>query len=366
MGYRRILSSAGKPDSSSSIGDAYPLLNRLFWPVTLFVALFCLGTFGYYSLSIINHNPNQPAPSLRLCIYQTSILLTGVGFSDVLSSEKTWSTMIFTVIMGFLGLSFIMYFISTITAFVVGGELSQILENKKMHKQIDALNNHFIVCGGGETGRHAVVELFNTKRPFVLIEMNTDRIDKLKDQGNILYLQADASDDDVLIAAGIKRAQGLISTLPEDKDNLLMVITARQLNPELRIVSRCVDLDNQKKLIKAGADSVVAPNMIGGMRMVSEMIRPATVTFLDTMLRDKRTIRFEDMRMPPNHELVGKTLAEANFPAIAEINVIATRENENSDFVYNPRGNLTITPNMDLVAVGTPEEIAKIRKRLEG
>ncbi|MBN2712975.1 MAG: potassium channel protein [Planctomycetes bacterium] len=359
-----------KPQADGGLKSDFTLFGRLSRPVFLFVALFAFGTIGYFIIKKADglgypEGVSNDLQLIRHCTYQTAILLTGVGFSDVLQSERSWLGTGFTVIMAFVGLGFLMYFISTITAFIVGGELSQILERKKMLKRIEKLSGHFILCGGGETGRHVASELQATKRDFVVIDNDSERLEKLKSTGDICYVQDDATDDDVLRAAGIERASGLLSSLPNDKDNLLVVITARQLNPELRIISRCVDLVNKKKLMKAGADSVVAPAMIGGMRMVSEMVRPTVVTFLDTMLRDHRAIRFENMCIPAGHELVGKTLGHARFPDIADVNIIATRDGEKSDFVYNPHGNLLITPGMDLVVVGTPDEIGKIRKYLK-
>jgi voltage-gated potassium channel len=341
--------------------DLPSLKGRLARPLLLFMFFFCMGAFGYFLIDLLNGNPR---PSVRNCIYQTAILLTGVGFSDVLESNTTWVGALYTSCLAFLGLGFLMYFISTITAFIVSGELSQILEKKKMLKEIAALDNHFIICGVGETGRHIVSELIEIKRPFVAIDTHQDRLEKLRALSEFPYLVADASDDDVLAAAGIGRAQGLISTLPADKDNLLVVITARQMNPGLRIISRCVELENKKKLMKAGANSIVAPNMIGGLRMVSEMVRPTVVTFLDTMMRDRRAIRFEDILIPAGHPLVGKTLAEAKFPKIADINIIAARENLAAEFTYNPHGDLTLKAGMCLIAVGDPAGISKLRAHM--
>lgn len=346
--------------------DEYSLGSRLFTPAALFVILFCFGTFGYYAIKkTTGTTALNDGELLRHCTYQTAILLTGVGFSDVLQTEQSWPATLFTVVMAFLGLGFLMYFISTITAFIVGGELSQILERKKMEKRIAALTNHFIICGGGENGRHVVSELIATERPFVVIESDAERIEKLKTLGDVLVLSGDATDDEVLHAAGIDKAHGLVTCLPNDKDNLIICITARQANSSLRIISRCIDLVNKKKLLKAGANSVVAPAMIGGMRMVSEMVRPTVVTFLDTMLRDRRAIRFEDVRIPKNSPLAGRTLADAALPKIADINIIATREEPAKDFIYNPHGDLRIVEGMDLVVVGTPEEIAKVRIHLD-
>lgn len=343
---------------------------RLRLPVLLFISFFCIGTFGYFvikkaSVLAPGAEPINDLELLRLCTYQTAILLTGVGFSDVLASEQTWAGTLFTVMMSFFGLGFLMYFISTITAFVVGGELSLILEKKKMRNRIQNLEGHYIVCGGGETGSHVVSELLATQRPFVVIETHDERLEKLKALGDICYLQQDATEDETLLEAGIERAAGLVSSLPSDKDNILIVLTARQLNPHLRIISRCIDLANRKKLAKVGADAVVAPPMIGGLRMASELIRPNVVTFLDTMLRDRRMIRFEDIRIPADHSLVGQTLAEAKLPAVADVNIIATRESPVADFIYNPHGDLRICGGMDLVVIGAPDAILALRRYLK-
>ncbi len=328
--------------------------GRLVRPLLLLVALFLLGTFGYLAIGWLQQNP---AATLRNCVYHTAILLTGVGFSDVLESYRTWLGTGFTLFMSLMGLSLLLYTLSTITAFIVGGELTQLMEVKRMQNRIARLEGHFIICGGGETGRHVVAEFLATGRPFVLLERDRERVERLRPLGEILFLQADASDDEVLLSAGVERAAGLVTSLPEDRDNLLVVITARQLNPKLRIVSRCIDLANEKKLRKAGANAVVAANMIGGLRMASELIRPTVVSFLDTMLRDERGIRFEQVRIPEGHSLEGRTLAEANFPDTAEVNVIAVREPGGTDFHYNPRGNLVLRAGMDLVVVGAKGDL---------
>lgn len=337
------------------------LRERLLGPVLLLVSLLLLGTAGYFFIGYFSGVENI---SLKTCFYQTGVLLTGVGFGDELGSYKTWTGVLFTVFMSFLGLGALLYNLTALTAFVVEGELSEFLEQKKMQKRIAELSGHYVLCGAGETGRHIVSELLVTGVPFILIEQDAERVEKLESLGSFPYLVADGSDDDTLLAAGIERARGFITTLPNDKDNLLMVITARQLNPNLRIVTRCADITNEGKLRKVGADAVVVPNAIGGLRMASELIRPTAVSFLDTMLRGSRAIRFEDLSIPAGHSFVGKTLAEANMPAIADVNIIATRYSDAEDFIYNPRGNLALKANMELVAVGSPTEVSKLRQKL--
>lgn len=349
--------------------ELFSLRKRLYGPITLFVGLFAFGTFGYFFISILNPPDVLDTSSrlliLRHAIYQTAITLAGVGFSDVLESQATWTGTLFTVFLALVGIGFLMYFISTVTAFIVGGELRQIMETRAMEKRIRAMENHYIVCGAGENGRHVISELIATERQFVVIENDPEQIERLRNFGNVCYIQGDATEDELLIKVGIERARGLMSVLPSDKDNLLVVITARQLNPTLRVVSRCIEEINQKKLIKVGADAVVTPAYIGGLRMVSEMVRPTVTTFLDVMLRDKRAIRFENLTVPKGNHLVNKTLAEAALPDVADINVIAARPSPADDFIYNPHGNLVLNEGIELVVVGTPTDIQNVANHYE-
>lgn len=330
-------------------------------PVVLFVCLFLFGVLGFYITGYIVDNPEA---TLINCVYHTSVLLTTVGFMDVLHTNQTWSQTLVTLFMAFFGAAALVYIVSTITAFVVSGEMTEILEMKRMKKRIAELKNHFIICGGGETGRHVVQELIETEQPYVVVELDPSRVERLQQLGDVFYQLGDASEDEVLERASIGKARGLIAALPSDKDNLLCVITARQMNPSLRIISRCVEPENEMKLRKAGADSVVAPTRIGGLRMASELTRPRAVSFLDTMLRSSSRIRFEDVQIPTGHSLSGKSIAEANFPSIADVNIIATREPGAEEFHYNPHGHMVIRPGMDLVFICNPEEAKKLRDHI--
>jgi len=344
-----------------SLSQGKALRERLVWPLLAFVAFYLFGILGYYFIGLMTESP---LASLRHSIYQSAIVLTSVGLQDILNSNDTWVGSIFTVILSFLGLSVMVYALSTITAFIVGGELRDFLEARRMEKRIEDMQDHFLICGGGETGQYVAEEMLATDQPFVLIEIDPDRATKLREIGDFCYLVADASDDTVLQDAGIERARGLISALSADKDNLLTVITARQMNPGLRIVSRCVQMENERKLRKAGANAVVSPNMIGGRRMANVLTRPGVVTFMDELMRDNSAIRFENVRIAPGHALENKTLAEANFHAIADVNIIATREPGQTNYQYNPRGNLILTAGITLIAIGLPAEITKLREYL--
>ncbi|MBN2713559.1 MAG: TrkA family potassium uptake protein [Planctomycetes bacterium] len=289
--------------------------------------------------------------------------MAGVGFSDVLHSDETWPSVIFTAMMAILGLGLIMYFISTITAFIVSGEISDYFRAKNMNNRISRLAGHIIVCGAGEIGRHIVMELIATKYSVVLIEQHDQRIQRIGIHKNLMCLSANALDDTSLVNAGISAARGVITVLSEDKDNLLLVIAAHQINPSIRIISRCIEEANRSKLIKAGASSVVAPSAIGAMRMTSELVRPTAVSFLDTMLRSKHGLRFDEIAIPTN--LAGQALPDLGLP-ISQLKIVAVQIGDKHDIVYNPKDGLILKSNMRLVVLGPPEVIAMARQQIIG
>lgn len=182
-----------------------------------------------------------------------------------------------------------------------------------MKKIIDGLSGHYLICGNSETGRYIIEELRKTHRSFVVIDNDPAKITVLA-QKDVPYVEGDATSEDVLRAAGIERASGLITTLHTDADNLFVALTAKGINHNLRVIAKAVNEESRAKFLRAGADSVVMPNAIGGLRMVSEMVRPSVVTFLDTMLRDKdQSIRVEEVHLQQNSYAVGSLLGETGI-----------------------------------------------------
>lgn len=233
-----------------------------------------VGTAGYKILG-------GPEWSFLDSLYMTIITLTSVGFGEIQDLSDYPYARILTIFIILFGMGSILFVVSTITGFIVEGELSNVFGRRKMLKEISSLKNHFIVCGIGNTGYVVVKELIQTKRDFVVVDTDLNELEKLSETDKILYINDDATNDAALVNAGIHEAHGLITILPDDKDNLFVTLTAKQLNPNLRIVSKGVEEHTIKKLKLAGAASVVMPSFIGGLRMVSELIRPAAVSFLD-------------------------------------------------------------------------------------
>ncbi len=317
------------------------------------------GATGYYLLG-------QGAWSFDDCLYMTAITLSTVGFGEIIDVGSVTGARFYTIVLILSGMGVLVYFGSTLVALVVEGEIKRYFWRKRMVKYIDKLANHIIVCGAGRTGIYVIRELLATKTPLVVIDESEERIKQIMEEetGEFPYLVGDASVDRILREAGIHEARGLIAALPDDKDNLFVVISARQLNPRLRIVSRGIEPNIAEKLQRVGADSVVSPNLIGGMRMASEMIRPRVVEFLDLMLRDrKKNMRVEEVTVSTDSRWAGKTLAQADIPSLADVLVVALK-NRTGDFQYNPKPEHILQEGTGLIVIGSVDEVARLRKAL--
>jgi voltage-gated potassium channel len=293
-------------------------------------------------------------------LYMTVITISTVGFGEVHPLRVGGRLVTIGLILG--GTGSLAYGLGVVTAFFVEGELKDILGKRRMEKALARLSGHVIVCGGGETGKHIVEELVKTRTPCAVIEQNLAQSKFLERFGEIPVVEGDATDGEILSHARIAGAQGLITTLPSDKDNLFVILTARELNPKLRIVSRVIVHESEPKLRKAGADAIVSSNQIGGMRMVSEMIRPHVVSFLDSMLRDPaHAIRVGEAEVFPDSPLVGKTLGEVDLHNRVGLLVLAKRQGPQGEYVYNPKASVRLGAGDVLIVCGEPGQIEALR-----
>ena len=313
-----------------------------------------VGTAGYELLG-------GPEWSFLDSLYMTIITLTSVGFREVQDLSDNPYARILTIFIILFGMGSILFVVSSITGFIVEGELTNVFGRRKMLKEISNLKNHFIVCGIGNTGYVVVKELIQTQRDFVVVDTDLNELEKLSETDKILYINDDATNDKALVNAGIHEAQGLITILPDDKDNLFVTLTAKQLNPDLRIVSKGVEEHTIKKLKLAGAASVVMPSSIGGLRMVSELIRPAAVSFLDKMLRTQKgkSYRIEEITIPPESQFIGKTLSQADLLKGTRVLIVAMKVKD-EDFTYNPDDKSVITDGTVIVTLGESTETKKV------
>ncbi len=322
-----------------------------FW---IFLGVLATGTGGYWLIS-------DGKASLLDCFYMTVITVSTVGYGEVISITPFWYAKLFTIALIFAGMSVILYFISNVTAFLIEGNLKELFWRKKMQKLIGKLNGHYIVCGAGKFGEHIIREFVDTRRPFVVIEAEREHVTEVAVRfPDAPVVHGDAAENDVLEAAGVGRAAGMLVATENDKDNIVITLTGRQMNHTMRIVTRCNDARHSEKLKRAGADSVVSTNFIAGLRMASEMFRPSVVSFLDKMLRDKeRNLRIEEMVVPEGAGL--GTMQEARRYAL----VLAIRYPDGS-YQFNPSGETVLAPGATLIFMGSPDDRGSLSKALLG
>jgi voltage-gated potassium channel len=333
--------------------------------------LLVVGTMGFYALGILHqHGVIEPRLaagehwSLIDCLYFTAITLTTVGYGETLSSSGSLQNYpdvrMFNVALLLGGMIATAYFLSSATAFFVEGDLKRVLERRRMLKQIAQLQDHYIVCGAGQTGRHIAEELAQSNKPCVVIDAETGNIAAVS-QMRVHSIIGDATKDETLMDAGIERARGLAACLHDDKDNLFLTISARQLNPKLRIISKAVDLPTRAKLLKAGADSVVSSAYIGGLRMASELVRPAVVNFLDQMLRNKEApVRFAEVKVGIGCR--GKKLGDLEVQKRCGLPILAIKSPRTDGFVYNPGPDTLVSEDSVLVVMGEVDRVHKLEE----
>ncbi len=336
------------------------LTKRLLAGFIVIVVIVFVGGFGYFALG-------DGKWTLGDCLYMTVITVTTVGYDEVLTDMKhVEGARAFTVVLLVFGTGSIVYFASTITAFIVEGDLTNILFISKLKKRMKRMKDHVIVCGAGSTGRNVIEELLKTNIAVIAIDTRESELKEIADKypkAEYAFIVGDATDDDVMNQTNLPGARGLVAALSSDKDNLYLTVSARQTNPQLRIVARCAELSHVEKIKRSGADAVVSPNFIGGMRMVSELMRPAVVRFLDDMLRDRRAAyRIEEIRLGDRAAELGTTLRDAKVRERFGMTVLAVQASENEPWTYNPDAGVKIGPGVTLVVLGSTEQVAALRR----
>jgi voltage-gated potassium channel len=317
------------------------------------MAVLIAGTAGYRIISVGNS-------SLIDCLYMTLITITTIGFGEIVDLSSSPQGRIFTMFIALCGIGIITYTLSNLTAFIVEGSLNEAFLRRKMEKTIRKLSDHFIVCGIDGVGHYIINELYETKRPHVIVDTSRQNIEKfLHDYHKDFFIVGDATDNDTLLEAGVMKARGVFAVTGDDNNNLVISITAKQLNPSVKVIACCYDLKNMDKIKKAGADAVISPTFIGGLRMASEMIRPAVVSFLDIMLRDKKkNLRIEEIPVPDSYS--GQPLSVLNLQKYPDTLLLAVKIK--SDWIFNPDRHYAFTPGTTLIIMTTPDDREEIQK----
>jgi len=340
--------------------------RRRIWVVFLVVMLtFLAGIIGYEAIE---------GWDLLDSTYMTVITLATIGYGE--THPLSDPGRVFTIFLILGGITSVSYGALTLTSLVADGELFRLLRRKRMNQAIAKLQNHFIVCGAGKTGEHAIVELLQARKPVVVIDKDQEHLRKFQTREalvayfgqsvagcEVFYIEGDASQDKILFEASIERAEGIVCALTSDKDNVFVVLTARGLNSRIRIVSKCEDDESEQKLVRAGADRIVSPTRIGGLRMASEMVRPTVVSFLDYMVRDPQGYRFEEIVVEDRSPFVGQAMRQSPLGSAPDIRVVALA-NQKDGYSYNPTGDTVLSAGLRLVVLGRSEEVERLRKAL--
>ncbi len=296
-------------------------------------------------------------------LYVSLISVTTVGSRELDDMRKTPGAHIVTGTLIVLGLGAVAYFQSSLTAVFVQGLLGERLRVKRMQKSIDHMKDHVIVAGVGATGKHVIEELIAQHQQIVAIDRDRQTLERVSREltnGKLLYVVGDATEDEVLLEAGIMKASGIVAGLTEDKDNLFVTLSARSLNARARIATKVTSPDAIPKMIRAGASATVSPNMIGGRRLASEIVRPSVVQFIDHMLRNKEEVlRLEELAVQEGSWFVGRSLLDVPIRAETDVLVVALRVDQR--FVYNPEPSTQLDVGSVLVVLGTRKNVDRLR-----
>ncbi|OBQ55540.1 potassium channel protein [Tamlana sp. s12] len=320
---------------------------RIYKALLLLVIILLIGVFGYRFIS--NY-------SWIDALYMSVITMTTVGFSEVMPLDD--ESKIFTIFLILASVVILGYAVSIITEFILSKNDVEELKHKRMQKMIDSFNEHIVICGYGRNGKQAARKLMAHKKQFVVIEKNKELEERLQ-LDEVPYVIGNANEDEVLNAAGVNRASSFISALPNDADNLFVVLSARQLNSTINIISRASNESSYDKLKFAGANNVILPDKIGGDHMASLVVVPGLMEFIDNLsIVGKSDINVEEVP-------VEKLYDTQNLKSIKELDVrrktgctVIGFKSEKGEYIVNPEADLILVPNSKVIFLGRPDQIA--------
>ncbi|MGD9017748.1 MAG: potassium channel protein [Desulfobacterales bacterium] len=322
--------------------------KHLIISILLAAAIMMIGTVGYMLIE---------GWDFIDALYMTVITISTVGYGEVRTVD--FPGRLFTIFLVLIGVGFTLYVAGAVVQFMVEGRMRVILGRRRLNRKIDKLKNHYIVCGYGRIGRVLCNRLRTRISDLVVVDANPDMIPAMEADG-VLYISGDASDEQVLTKAGIHKAKGLIAVLGSDTENVFLVLTARQLNPELIITARSSQEASKSKLFAAGADAVESPNEIGALSMAHRIMRPTVTSFLDFAFAQKREdIQMEEIPVGPDSEMANIMLKDSGIRQRFNLILIAIKEPDGT-MVFNPSFESIIRPGATVIAVGEVNNLKQL------
>jgi len=325
--------------------------RRLIISVGSLVLLLALAPVGYMAIEHMTYTE---------AFYMTVITVTTVGFREV--RPLSTAGMYFTVLVIFIGVFSLFFIISSLISYTFGEAVREIFGRRRMDLRIRKLRDHHVVCGFGRVGEVVCETLAEAGADFVVIEKDPARLVAAQEKG-YLCLEGDATATEVLVDAGIQRARGLVCALENDADNLFTTLSARTLNKDTVIVTRCVSPDSVDKLRYAGADQVISPYTLSGKRMATFLLRPGVYDYLDLVAHGvSLEYRLEELLVREGSVLAGKTIGEMDVKARTGAMIIAVRRASDGEFDTNPDKDTRIDAGDLLIALGKEEDLAGLEK----
>jgi voltage-gated potassium channel len=312
--------------------------------VAMLLAVHVIGTAGYLYIG------NEQRTTFIDALYMTFITVATIGYGEVVDLSHSPAGRVFTMLIAFTGIGTFTYLFSTVTAFILETNLNQAYRRRRMERKIADMSGHYIVCGIGRVGSCVADELLKTEHPFVVIDPSEEQLLAFAERtGHHFYMTGDASDDGMLLGAGVERCKGVFAVAGDDSKNLVISLSSRQLNPKARIVARVHDPRNAEKTRRAGADEIVSPDFIGGLRLASAMLRPHAVSFMDMMLRTNDGLRVSEVTVPAGFE----SRPVSSFTQCRDWILVAIRGGE--DWHFNPAPEMTVEPGHVLITILNPD-----------
>lgn len=320
--------------------------------IGLLLLIFIIGTIGYIVIEGFSFNE---------AFFMTIITISTVGFREV--RPLSGLGQFFTAFLIIISFGIFAYAVTTLTRYIVDGVFRNYLKDNKVKAKIEKLKNHVIVVGYGRNGSQAIEELNRHKFPVVIVDFNESIIQKIRQKPDLLYIQGNATEDQTLMDAKIDTAKALITALPNDADNLFVVLTAKAMNPNITIISRAAQFNSDKKLRSAGATNVIMPDKIGGQRMAKLVAQPDIVDFLEyVMLRETDEMYIEEIACRDlDSEFTEKTIGEWSIRSATGANIIGVKTTDNK-YIVNPTPDIRISENDQLFVLGSPEQIKNLKK----